>query len=105
MNLLGGKNNGGGGASGSSPLGSLAGQFLGGGGGSGNSGGGGLGKIGGALASSFLSSGNKPDQSQTFHGGNSSTGQHQSHGLAGSIMGGVANMFGGGKPNHGVSNR
>lgn len=105
MNLLGGKHNGGGGGGGggSNPLGTLAGQFLGGGSGHGNSGGG-LGKIGGALASSFLSSSNKPEQPQNFHGGNQAAGQQQSHGLAGSIMGGVANMFGGGKPNQGGSN-
>lgn len=97
--LLGGKDSGHGNP-GSNPLGNISGLM-----GSGNynshgSGGGGgknpLGKIGGALASSLLNTGGKPEQPDTFHGGPVS-GQQQPHGgLAGSIMGGVANMFGGG---------
>ncbi|KAH0428871.1 ww domain-containing protein [Colletotrichum camelliae] len=101
----------------SSPLGGLASQLISGIGGHGNnnantSSGGksSLGKLGGALASSFL---NKPQQQQQQQGqqghqgqqqnyhGSQSTGQQQHGGLAGSLMGGVANMFGGNKPAHG----
>ncbi|ROT43372.1 hypothetical protein SODALDRAFT_319847 [Sodiomyces alkalinus F11] len=98
--LLGGKDSGHG-ASGSNPLGNLAGHIMGGGGNHNSHGGGGggknpLGKIGGALTSSLLhTGGGKPDQPQSFHGG-PVAGQQQHHGLTGSIMGGVANMFGGG---------
>ncbi|KAL2759525.1 hypothetical protein ACRALDRAFT_2038382 [Sodiomyces alcalophilus JCM 7366] len=103
MNMLMGGKDSRQGSSGKSPLGNIAGHIMGGGnyGGQGGGGGGGggknpLGKIGGALASSLLNTGggSKPDQPGTFHGGPVS-GQQQQHGLAGSIMGGVANMFGG----------
>ncbi|KAI1506623.1 hypothetical protein F5X99DRAFT_11196 [Biscogniauxia marginata] len=88
-------------------FGNLAGQLIGGLGGShgsssggssgahgGLSGGGAPGKLVGQLASSLFSSGNKPQQPANYQGGQA----HQSHhsGLAGSVMGGVANMFGGG---------
>ncbi|KAF6843995.1 ww domain-containing protein [Colletotrichum musicola] len=107
--LLGGKNSNHGSPSGShgnssSPLGGLANQLISGIGGHGSSGSSGgkssLGKLGGALASSLL---NKPSQGQQqgYHG-NQSSGHQQHGGLAGSLMGGVANMFGGGKQTHGV---
>lgn len=106
--LLGGKDNGQGQGGSGMNFGNLAGHLMGGsnsndhgGNGNGNSGhtasGGGkhtLGKIGGALASSFLhTSGDKPGHAQNAQGvGQTSGNQH--HGLAGSLMGGVANMFG-----------
>ncbi|GJD01912.1 WW domain-containing protein [Colletotrichum higginsianum] len=112
--LLGGKNSNHGSSSGnqssSSPLGGLASQLMSGIGGHGNSQGGSssggkssLGKIGSSLASSLLSSGSKPQQGQqqSYHGNQSSGHQQQHGGLAGSLMGGVANMFGSGKQNHG----
>lgn len=127
MNALLGKNSSHNNSSGShgnssSPLGGLASQLISGIGGHGNnnantSSGGksSLGKLGGALASSFL---NKPQQQQQQQGqqgyqgqqqnyhGSQSTGHQQQHGgLAGSLMGGVANMFGGNKPAHGVGSR
>lgn len=106
MNALLGNNNADSNGQGSSPLGKIAGQFMGssnqGHGGAPGGGSGGLGKIGGALASSFLKPGDKPEQPQNFHGG-APSGHQQQHGLAGSLMGGVANMFGGNKPSHGVS--
>ena len=98
--LLGGKHgSGGSGGSGSSssPLGGLASQFLGGSHGGGGSGGknSSAGKLVGQLASSMFSSSNKPDQPSNYHGGQSSGhGSHQG-GLAGSVIGGVAHMFGG----------
>ncbi|TDZ22993.1 hypothetical protein Cob_v004084 [Colletotrichum orbiculare MAFF 240422] len=109
--LLGGKNSGHGSSSAShnsssTPLSGLASQLMSGiGGHSGNGSSGGkssLGKLGGALASSLLSSGNKPQHQgqQQSHQGSQSTGTQQHGGLAGSLMGGVANMFGGGKQNH-----
>ncbi|KAM0652800.1 hypothetical protein ACHAO3_002095 [Verticillium nonalfalfae] len=114
--LLGGKDssnhntNGNHGGSGSNPFGNLANQFLGGGGhGGGGAGKNALGKLGGALANSFLHSGDKPEQPQSYHSGQT-TGhqpqqqqqqQQQQHGLAGSLMGGVASMLGGNKPSHG----
>lgn len=119
--LLGGKHgshSGGSGQHGSSPLGGLASQFLGGHGSSSGSHGGhggdgknSAGKLVGQLASSFLhSSSNKPSPSpQNYHGGQasghgqSSQGGHNG-GLAGAVMGGVANMFGN-KPGHGANVR
>lgn len=103
--LLGGKQSHGsghGGGHGSNPLG-LAGQLLGGlsGGGHGSGGHGGgsnpAGKLVGALASSVLSS-NKPQNTtpQNYHGGPPQNQPHHSGGLAGTLMGGVASMFGGG---------
>lgn len=61
----------------------------------GQSGSGGLGgKLVGQLASNLFSSGNSKPPPQTYHG--AQTAQHQSSGgLAGSMMGGVAHMFGG----------
>ena len=114
--LLGSKNSGnssghgGHSGSGSSPLSGLANQFLGGGssGGHGSSSGGGknsAGKLVGQLASNFLSSSSsKPSQQQqNYHGGSPSGEQsHHQGGLAGAVMGGVANMFGN-KPGHGSS--
>ena len=106
--LLGGKGHGGGGGSGNA-LSGLANQFLGGGGGHnnqhhGSSGGGGMGgKLVGKLTSSLLSPDPKPEQPQNYHGGQSGSGQQQQHGLAGSLMGGVASMFGGKHGNEGVS--
>lgn len=90
---------------GSSPLAGIAGQLLGGLGGSSNHGNSsshnansnnGAGKLVGALASSLFSTGAKTEhqQPQNYHGGQSSTPQ-ASGGFAGSVMGGVANMFGG----------
>lgn len=94
---------------GSSPLGGIAGQLIGGLSGSnhsnshssGNSNP--AGKLVGALASSLFSSGGKQEhqQPQNYHGGASSTPQN-SGGFAGSVMGGVANMFGGNQ-GHSVS--
>lgn len=104
--LLGGKNSGHGnsGHGSGSGLGGLANQFLGGGHGSGGHSSGGknsAGKLVGQLASSLLSPSNKPEQPQNYHGGQSSSSQHHTQGgLAGAVMGGVANMFGG-KPGHG----
>lgn len=97
-----GKPHGGSGHS-SGGLGNLAGQLIGGlgnshgGGSSGShSGGGGSSGLVGQLASNLFSSGQKPEQSQNYHGGQS----HSSGGLAGQVMGGVSGMFGGhhGKP-------
>ncbi|KAK8087268.1 hypothetical protein PG994_002242 [Apiospora phragmitis] len=117
MNQLSGKPHGGsGGGSGSNGLGGLASQFLGGGHGNNNSGhgnssggqggaGGPAGKLVGALASSLFSSGGsgKPDQPQNYHGGQSHQ-PAQSGGFAGSVMGGVANMFGGNNQGHSSQN-
>ncbi len=76
---------------GSNPLGQIIGGLTHSGGhGGGNMGG----KLVGQLASNLFSSGNKPSQPQNYHGGPSATPQH-SGGLAGSVMGGVAHMFGG----------
>jgi hypothetical protein len=119
--LMGGKGSGGhgssGGSGGGNPLGGLAAQFLGGGshGSSGGGSGGGkdsiAGKLVGQLASNLFSpsSGGKPSQSQNYHGGSSGSGQHQQGGhqqggLAGVVGGGLASIFGGEKPGHGVSN-
>lgn len=109
--LLGGKQGGSGSGhnSNSSPFGGLANQVI-----SGltnsNSGGhgqqqqhhgssgaaGGLGgKIVGQLTSNLFSSGNKPAQPQNYHSGQSAQSSHNSGGLAGSMMGSVAHMFGG----------
>lgn len=115
--LLGGSKNSGHGGSGSgssNPLGGLASQFLGGGNhssGNGNGSGGNnvAGKLVGQLASSFLSTGNKPQQPQNYHG-SSSSGQQQSQnqgGLSG-VLGGVSSFLGGSsKPSNqgGVSRR
>lgn len=90
---------GGGSSSSSNPLGGLANQFL--GGGSQGSGGGGggknssAGKLVGQLASNMFSSSGKPDPPQNYHGGSTAGQPSHSGGLAGSVMGGVANMFGG----------
>ncbi|KAK8094846.1 ww domain-containing protein [Apiospora hydei] len=92
-------------------------QFLGGGHGNNNnsghgntsggqgSGGGPAGKLVGALASSLFSSGGsgKPEQPQNYHGGQSHQ-PAQSGGFAGSVMGGVANMFGGNNQGHSSQN-
>lgn len=61
-----------------------------------SSGGSGLGgKLVGQLAQNLFSSGNKPQaQSTNYHSGQQTTTQN-SGGLAGSMMGGVAHMFGG----------
>ncbi len=81
----------------------LSAQIIGGlthsGGGHGSHGGGGGlgGKLVEELASNMFSSGNKPPQSQSYHGGPSANPQHAG-GLAGSVMGGVAHMFGGQEP-------
>jgi hypothetical protein len=90
----------------SSPLSGIASSLLGGGSNSSghNSGGknSGAGKLVGQLASSLLSSNsNKPQQPQNYHGSQSSGQSSQHHGLAGAMMGGVANLMGG-KP-HGSS--
>uniref|UniRef100_A0A8H7NDV8 WW domain-containing protein n=1 Tax=Bionectria ochroleuca TaxID=29856 RepID=A0A8H7NDV8_BIOOC len=92
----------------SSPLSGIASSLLGGGSNSSghNSGGknSGAGKLVGQLASSLLSSNsNKPQQPQNYHGSQSSGQSSQHHGLAGAMMGGVANLMGG-KP-HGSSNQ
>jgi hypothetical protein len=103
--LLGGKNNGGGGHN-SNALSGLASQFLGGGNshnqhhGGGGSGMGG--KLVGKLASNLLSPSPKPEQPQNYHGGQTNSGHQQQHGLAGSLMGGVASMFGGKHGSEGV---
>lgn len=62
----------------------------------GSSSGGGLGgKLVGQLAQNLFSSGSKPQgQAQNYHSGQQTT-QPNSGGLAGSMMGGVAHMFGG----------
>jgi hypothetical protein len=62
----------------------------------GNSGGLG-GQLVGQLASNLFSSGSsdKPPAPQNYHGGQSSQSAHHSGGIAGAVMGGVANMFGG----------
>ncbi|KAI1767026.1 hypothetical protein GGR53DRAFT_160745 [Hypoxylon sp. FL1150] len=97
---------------GSSGIGGIAGQLIGGLGGSHSSSGHGSssgGHSGGAssnlvgqLASNLFSSGSKPQQAQpqNYHGGQSSQPQH-SGGLANSMMGGVASMFGGSHGNQG----
>ncbi|KAI1492861.1 hypothetical protein F5X96DRAFT_667378 [Biscogniauxia mediterranea] len=103
-----------GGSSSSGGFGNLAGQLIGGLGGShgsssgGSSGahgtqsGGGMpGKLVGQLASNLFSSGNKPPSSGSYHSGQTSQPSHHGGGLAGSVMGGVANIFGGG--HHGQS--
>ena len=108
--LLGGKQGGSGSGhnSNSSPFGGLANQVISGlthsnGGGhaqqqhhgsSGAAGGGLGGKLVGQLTSNLFSSGNKPQQPQSYHGGQPQ-GPHHSGGLAGSVMGGVAHVFGG----------
>lgn len=96
---------------GSGGIGGIAGQLIGGLGGShgsshgsssGGHGGGTPGLVG-QLASNLFSSGNKPQQAQpqNYHGGQSHQPQHSS-GLAGSVMGGVASVFGGTHGNQGV---
>lgn len=108
--LLGGKSGGSGSGhnSNSSPFGGLANQVLSGltqsnGGGhgqqqhhgsSGASSGLG-GKIVGQLTSNLFSSGGKPSQPQNYHSGQASQSSHSSGGMAGSMMGSVAHMFGG----------
>lgn len=99
--LLGGKQHGNSSGHSSSPLGGLASQVIGGlSGGSHSSGGhssssGGLGgKLVGQLASNLFSSSNKPSQPQNYHSSQSTQPQN-SGGFAGSMMGGVAHMFGG----------
>lgn len=52
------------------------------------------GKLVGQLASNLFASGNRPHQQQNYYGGQSAS-QQNSGGLAGAVMGGVANMFGG----------
>lgn len=52
------------------------------------------GKLVGQLTSNLFSSGNKPAQPQNYHSGQT-TQPHNSGGLAGSMMGSVAHMFGG----------
>jgi hypothetical protein len=94
---LGGKQHGGG-SHNSNPLGSIIGGLThsGGGHGGGHGGGGGglPGKLVGQLASNlFSSNSNKPSQPQNYHGGPSQAPPH-SGGIAGSVMGGVAHMFG-----------
>lgn len=64
----------------------------------GSSGGGIGGKIASQLASNLFSSGSKP-ATQNYHNGQQTTQYQHSGGLAGSVMGGVANMFGGGGGN------
>lgn len=109
--LLGGKQGGSGSGhnSNSSPFGGLANQVISGlthsntGGhgqqqqhhGSSSASGGLGGKIVGQLTSNLFSSGNKPAQPQNYHSGQASQSSHNSGGLAGSMMGGVAHMFGG----------
>ena len=108
--LLGGKNQSQGG--GGSAIGNLASQFLGGshGGHSGGGGGGGgknsiAGKLAGQLASNLFSPSEKPDPPQNYHGGqNANAPNHHQGGLAGSVFGNVAHMFGG-QESHGVSSR
>lgn len=106
--LLGGKQGGSGHNSSSSPFGGLANQVL---SGLTNSNGGGHGqqqhhgssgassglggKIVGQLTSNLFSSGNKPSQPQNYHSGQAAQSSHSSGGLAGTMMGGVAHMFGG----------
>lgn len=109
--LLGGKQGGssGGHNSNSSPFGGLANQVISGlthsnGGGHGqqqqhhgsSAASSGLGgKLVGQLTSNLFSSGNKPAQPQNYHSGQASQAPHNSGGLAGSMMGSVAHMFGG----------
>jgi hypothetical protein len=63
----------------------------------------GAGKLVGALASSLFSSGKSDHQQPSnYHGGQSSTSQQSSGGFAGSVMGGVSNMFGGSNQSHSV---
>ena len=114
--LGGGKPQGGGSHGSGGGGGGLAGQLLGGlvGGGShGSSGhggsGGGAAGIGGKLASQlasnlFSSGSNKPSQPQNYHGGQSAH-TPSSGGLAGSVVGGVSSMFGGGGKPQGSSHR
>jgi hypothetical protein len=101
---LSGKPHGGGGhggGRGSNPLGQLIGGLThsGGGGHGGGHGGGGAGGIGGKLAgqlaSNLFSSGNnKPSQPTNYHGGQQQNAQHHGQGgLAGSVMGGITNLF------------
>ncbi|RYC60733.1 hypothetical protein CHU98_g5494 [Xylaria longipes] len=86
-----------GGGHGSGGLGSLAGQLIGSLGNShgsshgtsgSHSGGGGSSNLVGQLASNLFSSGQKPEQPQNYHGGQS----HSSGGLAGQVMGGVSDL-------------
>ncbi|KAI0852008.1 hypothetical protein F5Y00DRAFT_205104 [Daldinia vernicosa] len=100
---------------GSSGIGGIASQLIGGLGGShgsshgsssGGHGGGVPSQLVGQLASGLFSSGSKPQQPQNYHAGQSHQPQHSS-GLAGSVMGGVASMFGGAHQpgqNYGYSN-
>lgn len=91
----------GGSGNGSGGLGNIAGQLIGslgnshggshGGSSGSHSAGGGSSSLVGQLASNLFSSGQKPEQPQTYHGGQA----HSSGGLAGQVMGGVAGMFGG----------
>jgi len=79
----------------SSPLGGLANQFLGSHSSSGQSSSSGLGgKLVGQLASNLFHSSNKPQAPQNYHGG-ATTQPQNTGGFAGSVMGGVAHMFGG----------
>ncbi|GAW22015.1 hypothetical protein ANO14919_115490 [Xylariales sp. No.14919] len=86
-------------------LGNLAGQLIGSlgnshGGSHGSSSGnhsggnGGPSSLVGQLASNLFSSGEKPEQTQNYHGGQHQQ-SHSSSGLAGQVAGGVAGMFGG----------
>lgn len=110
MNALlgGGKQSGSGHGGSSNNLGGLASQVFSGlasggsgshsaSGGHGSSGGGGLtGKLASQLAANIFSSGNKPQSTpQSYHSGQQTTQHQNSGGLAGSVMGGVAHMFGG----------
>ncbi|KAH8899683.1 hypothetical protein GQ53DRAFT_802166 [Thozetella sp. PMI_491] len=109
MNQISGNHGGG-----SHGAGGLANQLLSGlthAGGNHSSGGGGGSGIGGKLASQLASnlfhSSDKPSAPQNYHGGQTQNQPVNSGGLAGSVMGGVATMFGGkpgGSQNFGYSN-
>lgn len=103
--ILGGKKQ----SSGGGGIGGLASQFLGGssgggghgGGGGGSGGGNGIaGQLAGKLVSNLFSSSDKPDTPQNYHGGHGGSKPSQHGGLAGTVFGGVAQMFGG-KDSHG----
>ncbi|KAG6090672.1 hypothetical protein E4U30_008139 [Claviceps sp. LM220 group G6] len=107
--ILGGKKQ----SSGGGGIGGLASQFLGGSsGGSGHGGGGGgsgggngiAGQLAGKLVSNLFSSSDKPDTPQNYHGGHGGSKPSQQGGLAGTVFGGVAHMFGG-KDSHGSGNQ
>ncbi len=87
------------GGSNSNPLGQIISGLTHSGGGHGHSGGGGaLGGVGGKLAGQLVSnlfSSDGDHKPQNYHSGQSTAQQQHSGGLAGSVMGGVAHMFGG----------